>query len=120
MKTDRAVIAFVATVSPERARAFYEKGLGLELISDEKWAVVFNAYGIMLRVQKVESLKPQPFTVLGFTVPDIAKAVRDLVAKGVDFVRYDFFPQEALGIWDAPGGDRVAWFRDPDGNLLSL
>jgi catechol 2,3-dioxygenase-like lactoylglutathione lyase family enzyme len=120
MLNDHPVIAFVATKSPARAREFYENVLGLKLVADEQWAIVFDAKGTMLRIQKVQDLKPQPFTALGFRVPDIAAAVRDLSAKGVEFVRYEFLPQDALGIWDAPGGGRVAWFRDPDGNLLSL
>ena len=120
MLTDMPLIAFVATKSPERAREFYENVLGLKLVADEQWAIVFDAKGTMLRVQKVQDLKPQTFTALGFRVPDIAAAVRDLAAKGVEFVRYEFLAQDALGIWDAPGGGRVAWFRDPDGNLLSL
>jgi catechol 2,3-dioxygenase-like lactoylglutathione lyase family enzyme len=120
MLTDHPVIAFVATKAPARAREFYENVLGLKLVADEQWAIVFDAKGTMLRIQKVQELKPQPFTALGFRVPDIASAVRELTAKGVEFVRYDFLPQDALGIWDAPGGGRVAWFKDPDGNLLSL
>ena len=120
MPIEHSLIAFVATASPEKARAFYESVLGLTLVSDEQWAIVFDAHGTMLRVQKVKSVQPQPFTTLGFRVPDIASAVRDLAGKGVEFVRYDFLPQDALGIWQAPGGGRVAWFRDPDGNLLSL
>jgi catechol 2,3-dioxygenase-like lactoylglutathione lyase family enzyme len=118
--TGHSIIAFAATRAPSRAREFYEQVLGLELVTDEPWALVFNVQGTMLRIQKVEHLKPQPFTTLGFRVEDIASAVRSLSAKGVEFVRYDFLPQDALGIWDAPGGSRVAWFRDPDGNLLSL
>ena len=120
MLNDLPVIAFVATKSPDRAREFYESVLGLKLIADEPWAIVFDAKGTMVRIQKVKDLKPQPFTALGFRVPDIAEAVRGLAGRGVEFVRYDFLPQDALGIWDAPGGGRVAWFRDPDGNLLSL
>jgi catechol 2,3-dioxygenase-like lactoylglutathione lyase family enzyme len=120
MLTDHPIIAFVATKSPERARDFYENVLGLKLVADEQWAIVFDAKGTMLRIQKVQDLRPQPFTALGFRVPDIASAVRELAGKGVEFVRYEFLPQDALGIWDAPGGGRVAWFRDPDGNLLSL
>jgi catechol 2,3-dioxygenase-like lactoylglutathione lyase family enzyme len=118
--TNHSIIAFVATQSPDRAREFYERVLGLELVADEPWSLVFNARGTMVRIQKVEKLRPQSFTALGFQVPDIVSAVRSLTEKGVEFARYDFLPQDALGIWDAPGGSRVAWFRDPDGNLLSL
>jgi len=120
MLNNPAVIAFLATRSPERAREFYEKILGFDLIADEEWALVFDVRGTMLRVQKVEQLRPQTFTALGFRVLDIAASVRALAAKGVDFVRYEFLPQDALGIWESPSGGRVAWFKDPDGNLLSL
>jgi catechol 2,3-dioxygenase-like lactoylglutathione lyase family enzyme len=120
MLTDLPLIAFVATKAPDRAREFYENVLGLKLVADEEWAIVFDAKGTMLRIQKVQDLKPQPFTALGFRVPDISAAVRELAGKGVEFVRYEFLAQDALGIWDAPGGGHVAWFRDPDGNLLSL
>ena len=120
MLTNHAIMAFLATQSADRAREFYQSILGLELIADEPWALVFDAHGTMLRIQKVEHLKPHPFTSLGWTVPDITGIVRKLIGKGVEFVRYDFLPQDELGIWKSPSGARVAWFRDPDGNLLSL
>jgi len=74
----------------------------------------------MLRVTKVEDLRPQPFTVFGFAVDDIAVEMDRLAAGGVEFNRYDGFGQDPAGVWTAPGGDRVAWFADPDGNTLSL
>ena len=114
------LIAFAATKALDRAREFYQSVLGLELVSEDAMALVFNARGTMLRVQKVEKLQPQPFTTLGWSVTNIASTVRALNQKGITFVRYDFLPQDELGIWKAPGGARVAWFRDPDGNLLSL
>jgi catechol 2,3-dioxygenase-like lactoylglutathione lyase family enzyme len=120
MLSGHAVMAFLATQSSDRSREFYRDILGLELIADEPWALVFDAHGTMLRIQKVEHLKPHPFTSLGWTVPDIAGIVRKLSSKGVEFVRYDFLPQDELGIWKSPSGAHVAWFRDPDGNLLSL
>jgi catechol 2,3-dioxygenase-like lactoylglutathione lyase family enzyme len=120
MLTDCAIMAFLATKSADRAREFYQSILGLELIADEPWALVFDAHGTMLRIQKVEHLKPHTFTSLGWTVPDITGIVRKLIGKGVEFVRYDFLPQDEFGIWKSPSGARVAWFRDPDGNLLSL
>jgi catechol 2,3-dioxygenase-like lactoylglutathione lyase family enzyme len=120
MLTGQAIMAFLATQSPHRSREFYQNILGLELIADEPWALVFDSHGTMLRIQKVEHLKPHPFTSLGWSVPDIAGIVERLSSKGVEFVRYDFLPQDELGIWNSPSGARVAWFRDPDGNLLSL
>jgi catechol 2,3-dioxygenase-like lactoylglutathione lyase family enzyme len=115
-----AVMAFVATRDRERARRFYGDVLGLSLVEEDGFALVFDAGGTMLRVQIVEELAPAPFTVLGWSVPDIAGAVRELGARGVGFERYGFPGQDAAGIWKAPGGARVAWFKDPDGNTLSL
>lgn len=113
-------MAFLATTDGARARDFFEGKLGLRFVSDAEHAVVFDANGTMLRVQKLKELTPHPFTALGWQVPDITAAVRGLVAKGVAFERYDFFEQDADGVWVAPQGARVAWFKDPDGNTLSL
>ena len=114
------VIAFVATRDADRAREFYEGVLDLRLVADEPFALVFDAHGRTLRVQKVQELAPAPYTVLGWLVPDIAAAVRQLSARGVAFARYPGLPQDDLGVCTFPGGDRVAWFKDPDGNTLSL
>lgn len=114
------LIAFGATTDPLRAVAFYRDVLGLALASDEPYALVFDAHGTMLRIQKAPHHEPAPHTLLGWKVPDIEHCVDALVAKGVVLVRYEGFDQDARGIWSAPGGTRVAWFRDPDGNLLSL
>jgi catechol 2,3-dioxygenase-like lactoylglutathione lyase family enzyme len=116
----RSPIAFIATVMPERAKAFYFETLGLPLLTDDQFSLVFDLAGIPLRVQKVGELQPHPFTALGWQVPDVAATVTELRARGVVFERYPFLPQDALGIWDAPGGARIAWFKDPDGNLLSV
>jgi catechol 2,3-dioxygenase-like lactoylglutathione lyase family enzyme len=114
------LIAFVATTNPARARAFYENVLGLRFVADEPAALVFDAHATMFRVQKVESHKPQPYTTLGWEVPDVVAAVKSLKAKGVPCERYDFLQQDELGVWSAPGGAKIAWFKDPDGNTLSL
>ena len=114
------LIGFIATVQPERAKAFYRDVLGLSLVGDEEFALVFDANGTMLRVAKVSELIPENRTVIGWQVEDIVAVVRDLAARGVQFERYDGLNQDALGIWDAGGGSRVAWFKDPDGNVLSL
>lgn len=113
-------IAFVATSQPERALTFYRDVLGLPLIEDSPFAIVFDAFGTMLRVQKANSVVVAPYTSFGIEVPEIESAVRALNAKGVEGVRYPHFEQDALAIWRAPSGARVFWFRDPDGNLLSL
>ena len=105
----------------ERAKAFYVDKLGLTFVQDDGFAIVLDANGNMLRLTKMKEVKPQPFTVLGWEVPNIGDAVRDLQARGVAFERFhDFMKQDDLGIWTAPDGTRVAWFKDPDGNILSV
>lgn len=118
---DTAVItAFVATAHPERARAFYTGTLGLRFVSEDEYAIVVDANGTELRISKVRELVPHPFTTLGWRVADAAATVGTLGARGVTFERYPFLQQDPLGLWQAPGGTRVAWFKDPDGNLLSV
>lgn len=114
------VVAFLATADVARCRAFYEGVLGLALAEDSPFAVVFDAADTMLRIQKVASFTPQPFTALGWRTDDIAATVAELGAAGVTFERYPQLEQDAAGIWTSPGGARIAWFRDPDGNVLSL
>jgi len=120
MLSAHPLMAFVATKDPLRAREFYQNTLGLRLVADEPFAIVFDANGTTLRVQKVERVAPAPYTALGWRVPDIRGTIRGLVEKGVTFERFGFFPQDELGIWTADDGTMVAWFKDPDGNLLSL
>jgi catechol 2,3-dioxygenase-like lactoylglutathione lyase family enzyme len=114
------LIAFAATKDPQGAREFYEDVLGLRLVADEPFALVFDANGTMLRIQKVEQTVTLPYTALGWQVDDIAETVRGLAAKGVTFERYPSMEQDELGVWTSPGGTRVAWFKDPGANLLSL
>lgn len=114
------IVAFVATAQPSHAREFYEGILGLKLVENSPFALVFDANGTMLRIQKVEKLQPAPFTAVGWHVPDIRATVQGLAAKGVCFERYQSLPQDDLGIWATPGGAQVAWFKDPCGNILSL
>ena len=114
------VMAFAATIDAARAVEFYRDTLGLSLIGEDGFAAAFDAHGIMLRVTSVpKPLTPQPFTVLGWKVPDISAAVKGLAAAGVKFERY-MDSQDDLNIWTAPGGAKVAWFKDPDGNILSI
>jgi catechol 2,3-dioxygenase-like lactoylglutathione lyase family enzyme len=120
MLKSRPIVAFVATTDPKRAKRFYARTLGLRLVSEDGFALAFDAGGTMLRVAVVKTLQPAGYTVLGWIVPDIAKAVRGLVKRGVVFQRYDGMPQDDLGIWSSPSGARVAWFADPEGNTLSL
>lgn len=120
MLKSRAIIAFAGTTDAKRAKAFYQKTLGLRLVSEDPFAQVFDAGGTMLRVTPVEALTPAGYTILGWIVPDIAKAVSGLVKRGVTFQRYEGLPQDDAGVWRAPGGAGIAWFKDPDGNTLSL
>lgn len=120
MLAQSAVMAFVATARPEGALAFYRDTLGLTLVEDTPFALVFDAAGTQLRVQKVEAVMALPYTALGWFVANIEQAVETLGARGVVFERFDGMGQDTQGIWTAPGGARIAWFRDPDGNLLSL
>src|SRR5262245_40119671 len=112
--------AFIATRQPERARAFYEGQLGLHFVSDDPFAIVFMVGETMLRVQKVQELAPAGHTVLGWTVTNIVEVVRGLAARGVSMERFEPMAQDSDGIWTSPAGAKVAWFKDPDGNTLSL
>jgi catechol 2,3-dioxygenase-like lactoylglutathione lyase family enzyme len=114
------IICFVATKQPSKAREFYETTLGLKFVSDDPFAIVFDAEGTMLRVQKVQELVPAQHTVAGWAVADIGARMRELIGKGVRFERFPGLPQDELGAWTSPAGAKVAWFKDPDGNTLSL
>ena len=120
MLSTARLMAFAATTNAAVARRFYEGVLGLRLVEDTPFALVFDVSGTPLRVQKVEQLSPQPFTVLGWQVADIEASVDELRARGVSFKEFPGMQQDERRIWSAPGGARVAWFNDPDGNTLSL
>jgi catechol 2,3-dioxygenase-like lactoylglutathione lyase family enzyme len=114
------IIAFVATTRVVQASAFYRDTLGLRLVADTPFAQVFDAHGTMLRLTPVQEWTPPPFTVLGWRVGDLRATARGLAAKGVAFQIFSGMGQDADGIWTTPDGSQVAWFRDPDGNTLSL
>jgi catechol 2,3-dioxygenase-like lactoylglutathione lyase family enzyme len=116
----QTLVAFVATADAERARGFYEQTLGLDVVTDDPFALVLDANGTTIRIQKVRAFQPQPFTALGWTVADIDAVVEALKQKGVVCERFPGMTQDASGIWDSPSGARIAWFKDPDGNVLSL
>jgi catechol 2,3-dioxygenase-like lactoylglutathione lyase family enzyme len=119
--TSASIMAFVATTDAARAKTFYHGLLGLRLVSDEQFALVFDAAGIILRVQKVKEVRQAQYTALGWSVPDIAAKVEELEKVGVQFERYGLPGQDEKGIWTPPGSTtKVAWFKDPDGNVLSL
>jgi catechol 2,3-dioxygenase-like lactoylglutathione lyase family enzyme len=115
-----AVIAFASTTDLARARRFYQDLLGLSLVAADAYACVFDAHGTMLRVTAVAEVAHAGYTVLGWQVADIGATVTGLAAVGVVFSRYDGMEQDTLGVWTTPSGDRIAWFTDPDGNVLSL
>jgi catechol 2,3-dioxygenase-like lactoylglutathione lyase family enzyme len=117
---DADVIAFVSTADPDRACAFYRDVLCLELVERNAFASVFDANGTMLRVTTVDRVDPARYTVLGWLVGDIDATLRELAGRGVEPVRYDGMEQDAAGVWTSPSGARIAWFRDPDDNTLSL
>ncbi len=115
------IIGLVAIVDVERAKEFYRDTLGLRLVSEEPpFALVFDANGIMLRLVMAKQLPPAHGTVLGWSVPDIAATVKDLNQAGVAFERFDGMKQDELGVWASPSGAEIAWFKDPDGNTLSV
>ncbi len=114
------VVAMVPIKDPAKARAFYEGVLGLRFEKDDGYALVFHANGIMVRAVKLKEFTPVQYTVLGWQVSGIEKVVRGLSEKGIHFEVFGFFKQDELGIWTAPTGDKVAWFKDPDGNMLSV
>jgi catechol 2,3-dioxygenase-like lactoylglutathione lyase family enzyme len=118
--SDTEAIYFVGTSRPIEARAFYEGTLGLTLLADEPFALVFSVAGRMLRLAKTQPFEPLRHTVLGWNVADITSAVTQLRDRGVDISRFPGMSQDALGIWQSPSGAKVAWFKDPDGNALSL
>jgi catechol 2,3-dioxygenase-like lactoylglutathione lyase family enzyme len=120
MLSTTKLMAFVATTNAARAKTFYGDVLGLRSVSDDEYAVLFDAGGTTLRVQKVKDVTPPPYTTLGWEVTDIAAAITGLVARGVEFLRFGFFEQDELGAWTAPDGSKVAWFKDPEGHTLSL
>ena len=116
----KKLIAFVATQDPGRAKVFYRDVLGLRLLSEDPFALVFDAAGTMLRVTTVQKAATAAYTVLGWQVEDIMQTAKNLEAAGVSLERYPGMDQDELGIWTSPGGARIAWFKDPDQNTLSI
>ena len=120
MLADEKMKAFVPTTKPKEASAFYRNVIGLTLLSEDEYALEFEANGILLRVITVPELKPQGFTVLGWNVQDIYTIIKSLNDNGIECNKYDFFEQDNFGVWLSPGGSKVACFNDPDGNVLSI
>jgi catechol 2,3-dioxygenase-like lactoylglutathione lyase family enzyme len=120
MLADMNMIGFLLTKDYEKARAFYEGTLGFEFVSLDQFALVMQAGKSMIRIVKVPTFTALPSTVLGWQVDDIEKIVDWLVKRGVVFEKYPFVQDKERGIWTAPGGSKIAWFKDPDGNVLSV
>lgn len=123
MLADAQLIAFVPTTNPAAAREFYERACGLKFIHDDGFALIFDANGTAVRVVNVAcfpGFKPAPFTILGWHVPNVEDAAAELAKAGVKFERFPGLDQNASGIWRSPNGTQVAWFKDPDGNVLSI
>ncbi len=116
----KRVVTFLQTKNPEAAIIFYRDTLGLKYLRDDGFALVFDMDGVMLRIGKAKEFTPAPGTVLGWEAEDMGAAVDELAEKGVTFERYSFMQQDERGIQTFPGGDQVAWFKDPDGNVLSI
>lgn len=120
MLASKSIIGFIPTKNFERAKAFYAGTLRLPLISQDAFALVFESGGNMVRVVKVGEYSPFPFTLIGWQATRMRQDVLALSKRGVQFERFPGMNQDDLGVWTAPGGAQVAWFKDPDGNVLSL
>ncbi len=120
MLASAQITPLLGTMKPEAAKAFYGETLGLKFIADDGYALVFEGKNAAIRISKVPAISPAQYAVLAFQVADIEKEVDALTAKGVLFARFGFFVQDERGIWSAPDGTKVAWFHDPDLNLLSV
>jgi catechol 2,3-dioxygenase-like lactoylglutathione lyase family enzyme len=115
-----SVVTFLMTQNPDASIAFYRDILNLKFLRDDGFALVFDMHGVMLRIGKTKTFTPAPNTVLGWEAGDIGTSMKKLEQQGVTFERYPNMGQDADGICTFPNGDRVAWFKDPDGNVLSI
>lgn len=120
MLAQQKLKAFIPTTQPDIAKHFYKDILGLKFISEDKYAIEFDANGTLLRVAIVPELIPQMFTILGWNVQDINSVIKALNEMGIICEKYHFMEQDDSGIWTSPSGSKVAWLKDPDGNILSL
>ncbi|MGB9337455.1 MAG: VOC family protein [Candidatus Acidiferrales bacterium] len=120
MLASAKLTGFIPTKDYDKARAFYVDKLGFEFVSLDQFALVLSLGGHKFRVSKVPNFTPLQGTILGWEVADIEPVVRWLAERGVATEKYPFVQDKELGIWTTPNGDRVAWFKDPDGNILSV
>jgi catechol 2,3-dioxygenase-like lactoylglutathione lyase family enzyme len=114
------MVGFIPTTDYEKSRAFYQTKLGLEFESLDQYALVMSVGGHKIRIAKVPNFTPLQGTVLGWEVDDIVAVATWLANRGVVFEKFPFAQDKEFGIWTPPNGDRVAWFKDPDGNILSI
>jgi catechol 2,3-dioxygenase-like lactoylglutathione lyase family enzyme len=120
MLADARLQTIVWTSDTTRAERFYTGVLGLPLKGRSHGALVYEVGGGELRVSPVPTTAPSAHTVLGFEVADVRAGAAELARKGVTLERFEGFQHDNDGVWRAPDGTEVAWFRDPDGNLLSV
>jgi len=123
MLDQKKLVAFIPSGDPKKAKSFFVDVLGLRLVSEDSFAVVLDSGGIAVRLVDVSSVKnfrPATFTILGWNVDDIQHTVRGLRERGATFERYPGMSQDDLGVWTSPSDAKVAWFKDPDGNVLSV
>jgi catechol 2,3-dioxygenase-like lactoylglutathione lyase family enzyme len=120
MLASSKVVGFVPTRDSKQAREFYEGKLGFQFVSDDPFALVVKAGETTIRISKGANFAPAGYTILGWEVKNIKETVAWLKARGVVFEKYPFIQDPEVGIWTAPSGDKVAWFKDPDGNILSI
>jgi catechol 2,3-dioxygenase-like lactoylglutathione lyase family enzyme len=121
MPTLGSLMGFIPTRDGDAARAFYETKVGLRFISDDQFALVFQSGANLIRISRTGSFTPAPYTILGWQSSNVEQDVREMAARGIKFERYDYIgTQDELGIWTSPSGAKVAWFKDPDGNTLSI
>ena len=120
MLTSGKIIGFIPTTGYDKARAFYEGKLGFEFVSLDQFALVMNAGAHKIRIAKIPNFTPLQGTILGWEVEDIKAVVSWLSEHGVMTEKYPFVQDRELGIWTTPNGDKVAWLKDPDGNILSV
>jgi len=120
MLASAKLVGFIPTTDYDKARAYYVDKLGFEFISLDQFALVLRLGGHMFRVTKVPNFAPLQGTILGWQVQDIQAAAKWLNERGASTEKYPFAQDKESGIWTAPGGDRIAWFIDLDGNILSV
>jgi hypothetical protein len=120
MLTDKNVKAFLCITDSVKAKAFYQDMLRLKLSGEDSYGLEFELHSTTLRLSLIPSHQPATYTVLGWQVNDIYAEMKELGAQGIVFEQYNLTDQDKHGVWNAPGGTKVAWFKDPFGNLLSI